>query len=121
MPERRALEVRILEKPTLLKRIGYALMVVALVFMMVITTSNVLYSALVAVYSYGLIIAGFVLVVINKILEGRLRKRLGHSTVYCLKCGWSGNGTDWYKYECCPECDSEEVIVLSQKSLRADN
>ncbi len=111
MPERRALDARILEKPTLLKRIGYALIVVALVFLMLITTSSVLYSSLVAVYSYGLIIGGFVLVLVNKILENRLRKRLHHSTVYCLKCGWSGSGTDWFRSESCPECDAEEVIL----------
>ncbi len=112
MPERRALDARILEKPTLLKRIGYALIVVALVFLMLITTSSVLYSPLVAVYSYGLIIGGFVLVLVNKILENRLRKRLHYSKVCCLKCGWSGSGSDWFKSEACPECDSEEVILV---------
>ncbi|RPJ56794.1 MAG: hypothetical protein EHM23_22550 [Acidobacteria bacterium] len=111
MPDRPATDVRILEKPTLPKQIGYALVVVALVLLMLITTSNALYSPLVAVYSYGLIVAGIVLVVVNKVLESRLRKRLGHSTVYCLKCGWSGPGSDWYRSECCPECDAEEVVM----------
>ncbi len=112
MPERPPANVQILEKPAILKRIGYALLVVALVFMLVITTSSVLYSPLVAVYSYGLIAAGFVLVVINKILESRFRTRVRGSMVYCLKCGWSGSGTDWYRSECCPECDAEDVILL---------
>lgn len=104
--------VRILDKPSTLKRIGYALIVVALVFLMLITTSGVLYSPLVAVYSYVLIVVGVVLVVINKVLESRFRKRLRDSVVYCLKCGWSGSGNDWSKSECCPECDGEEVILL---------
>jgi len=112
MPERRPANVQLLEKPALLKRIGYALIVVALVFLMIITTSSVLYSPLVAVYSYSLIGAGFVLVVVNKVLESRLRKRLRYSMVYCLKCGWAGSGSDWYRSECCPECDAEEVILL---------
>ncbi len=106
------MDVRILEKPTLPKRIGYALIVVALVLMLLITTSSALYSPLVAVYSYGLIVGGFALVMINKVLESRLRKRLRHSMVHCLRCGWSGSGIDWYKSECCPECDAEEVILL---------
>jgi hypothetical protein len=112
---------RILEKPTLLKRIGYALIVVALVFLMLITTSDVLYSPLVAVYSYGLIIGGFVLVLVNKIVESRLHRRLRHSTVYCLKCGWTGSGTRWYKSESCPECDAEQVILLESHPDSADS
>jgi len=112
MPERRTVNTQILEKPVLLKRIGYALIVVALVLLMLITTSGVLYSPLVAAYSYGLILGGLVLVLINKALERRLRKRLEHSVVYCVNCGWSGSGNDWYKSECCPECDAEEVILV---------
>ncbi|MFB3902489.1 MAG: hypothetical protein ACE15E_03490 [Acidobacteriota bacterium] len=112
MPERHAVNVQILEKPALPKRIGYALIVVALVLLMLLTTSNVLYSPLVAIYSYGLIVVGIVLVIINKVLESRLRKRLRYSTVYCLKCGWSGSGASWFRSECCPECDAEEVILL---------
>lgn len=112
MPERRAADVPILEKPALPKRIGYALIVVALVFMMLITTSSALYSPLVVVYSYALIVGGCGLVLLNKVLEARLRKRLRNSTVYCLRCGWSGSGADWYKSECCPECDAEEVVLL---------
>jgi len=112
MPGSRTVKTRFLEKPALLKRIGYALIVVALVLLMLITTSSVLYSPLVAAYSYGLILGGLVLVVINRVMERRLRKRLEHSVVYCVNCGWSGSGSDWYKSECCPECDAEEVILV---------
>jgi len=87
-------------------------MVVALVLLMLITTSAVLYSPLVAVYSYGLMVGGVILVLVNKILESRLRRRLADTKVYCLKCGWGGRGIDWFRSECCPECDAEEVIQL---------
>jgi len=107
-----ASQAQILEKPTLLKRIGYALIVVALVFLLLISTSATLYSPLVAAYSYLLILGGITLVVLNKIRERIQLSRLLEKKVYCAQCGWTGTGADWYRYECCPECDSEEVSLL---------
>jgi len=110
MAEAGDLNIDILEKPTGLKRAGFALIVVALVLLLLITTSSALYSPLVLLYSYGLIGVGAILIIANKVLEIRFRRQLRTARVYCLKCGWGGSGAEWYRYECCPECDAEEVI-----------
>jgi hypothetical protein len=95
-----------------LQRIGCSLVVVALVLLLILTTSSALYSPVAAVYSYILLGLGVALAIANKIVEVLFVARLRRSTVLCLNCGWSGPGEVWYRSECCPECDAENVVAV---------
>ncbi len=68
-------------------------------------------------YSYGLLGVGVVLVLLNKGFEIIQYAKLKNAPVYCLDCGWQGLGRDWFRYHCCPECDSERVIRTSLTTI----
>lgn len=106
-PQQRAF----IRKTWALKRAGYALIAVGLIFLTFMTMSPELSVASVIVYSYFLLGLGFVLVLVNKGLEIIQYLRLRKTKAYCLSCGWYGTGADWYRCECCPECDSERVTI----------
>ncbi len=88
---------------------GYALIAGALVFFMIVTYLPDLRSALVVTYSYGLLGLGLVSLVVHKGLAIVHYNRWKETPVRCLDCGWSGLGKDWYRYDCCPDCDSIRV------------
>jgi hypothetical protein len=104
---------RELKPPVFLKRLGCSLLVAALTLLMVLTatTATSRYTNVMAAYSYGLILMGAVLVVINMGLEWRHRQRVRNLSAHCVKCGWKGVGAQWLRSECCPECDNEDVTV----------
>jgi hypothetical protein len=101
-----------LEKPVMLQQIGCSLVVVALVLLLVITTSSALYSPVVLAYSYILLALGIALAIGNRIAQAVFAARLRRQRVICRTCGWSGNGEVWYRSECCPECDGEDVVMI---------
>jgi hypothetical protein len=110
--EHRATTGRTLEKAALPQQLGCALVVVALVLLTIVTTAPELFSMTVAVYSYVLLGVGCVLAAVNLVLNHLLLRRVGAQKVYCWSCGWSGLGAEWFKGECCPECDSERVTLV---------
>ncbi len=95
-----------IEKAAFLKRAGYAFIAVGLIFL---GTTPTVQAPWLGFYSYLLIAFGGIAVVLYKCTEALQYSRLKKRTAYCLECGWFGRGTDWYRYECCPECDSEKV------------
>lgn len=94
-----------------LKQTGYALIAVALILLMFLSTTPELGAPWVGFYSYLLLAVGGILVVFYKCIKIIQHSRLKKRTAYCLECGWFGRGDDWYRSECCPECDSEEVTL----------
>ncbi|MFQ5738253.1 MAG: hypothetical protein ACE5JX_04530 [Acidobacteriota bacterium] len=92
------------------KRLGYALIAAALIFLTALFGLPGLGSPSLAAYSYSLLGLGFALILANKALEIIQYSRFKNKVVRCLNCGWYGRGRDWYRHECCPECDSQRVI-----------
>ena len=100
-----------IEKISFVKRTGYALIASSLILLLFLASASHLRSPSAALYSYGLFAAGIVLVLLSKVLEIIQYHRLKKLSAYCSACGWYGGGSDWYRSECCPECDSEEVLL----------
>ncbi len=98
-----------IEKSAILKQAGYALIAVGLILLIFLGTTPSVQAPWLGFYSYLLIAFGGIAVVLYKCTEALQYSRLKKRTAYCLECGWFGRGTDWYRYECCPECDSERV------------
>ncbi len=98
-----------IEKAAFLKRAGYTLIAVGLIFLIFLGMAPSVRVPWLGFYSYLLIAFGGIAVVLYKCTEALQYSRLKKRTAYCLACGWFGRGTDWYRYECCPECDSERV------------
>jgi len=103
----------LLEKVWIFKRIGYSLVAVVLIFFLLLTYTPEYRSPALALYSYVLLGLGLGLIVLNKVLETIQMNRLKEAHVRCQNCGWNGLGGDWARYQCCPECDSEEVRETS--------
>ena len=101
-----------IEKATFLKRAGYALVAVALIFLIFLSAVSALYVPHLVFYSYLLLGVGGVLVLLFKSLEIIQHSRLRRRSVYCSECGWLGRGDDWFRYHCCPDCDSENVVFM---------
>ncbi len=100
-----------LTKPLFLKRVGYALVIVGLVFLTLVITSSGLIAPLVVIYSYVLLGLGILLVVANKLKEWTYHRKLRGLKARCPKCGWLGDAETCYKTQACPECDSEEIAL----------
>ncbi len=94
------------------KRLGYSLIAAALIFFMIVTYLPELRSALVVTYSYSLLGAGVLSLLLNKGLAIIHYRRWRETPVRCRDCGWSGLGQDWYRYRCCPDCDSIRVAPI---------
>ena len=94
-----------------LKRTGYALLAVGLIFLTFLTSVPELSVPKVAVYSYALLGAGLLLILIGKGFEIIQQFQLRRVGAHCLRCGWYGSGRDWSRYRCCPDCDSEDVAL----------
>jgi len=107
-------KIRFIEKFWLLRRTGYTLIAIALAFLMVLLYSPEIRAPYLSVYSYAVFGIGILLVLANKALEIIQYSRLKKATVQCLNCGWFGPGRDWYRSECCPECDSTRVVPVSR-------
>jgi len=95
----------------ILRQIGYALIAVGLIFLTLIGTTPQLFPSWLGFYSFFLVAAGGISVVLFKCIEiiqySQLRKR----SAYCGLCGWFGRGDTWYRSRGCPECDSVEVML----------
>ena len=100
-----------IQRISFLKRAGYALLAVGLIFLTFLTTVPELSVPKVAVYSYVLLGVGFLVVLISKGFEIIQQLQLRRVGALCLRCGWYGSGRDWSQYQCCPECDSEDVVL----------
>jgi len=100
-----------LTKPLFLKRVGYALIIVGLVFLTILITSSGLFAPLVVTYSYILIAVGIASVAGNKLQEWMHYRKLRGLSARCRACGWRGDAEICYRTQACPECDSEEVAL----------
>jgi hypothetical protein len=100
-----------LAKPLFLKRAGHALIIVGLVFLTLMITSDALAAPRVVIYSYLLLGLGIVLVVANKVKEWMYHRKLRGLMARCPKCGWRGDAETCYSTQACPECDSEEIAL----------
>ena len=98
-----------IEKAAFLKQAGYALIAMGLIFLTFLGMAPSVQAPRLGFYSYLLIALGGIAVVLYKCIQAVQYARLKKRTAYCLECGWFGLGTDWYRYECCPECDSERI------------
>ena len=94
-----------------LGQLGVGLVALALVFLILVTYVAAFRSAWLVAYSYVILVMGVAVLVLRKIFESIQRRRLELKTVRCFDCGWTGLGRDWRRYLCCPECDSEEVLL----------
>ena len=103
-----------IEKAWILKRIGFSLITVVLIFFILMMYVPQFRSPSLIAYSYFLLALGVLLALLNKAVEIIQYSRLKEASVRCLNCGWYGFGRDWYRAECCPECDSERVIRASR-------
>jgi hypothetical protein len=101
----------LLEKVSFLKRTGYALITISIIFLTFMAMTPELYTPSLVLYSYILLVAGFLLLIVNKAVSLLLQARLRRQRAYCISCGWHGMGGDLYGYEFCPECDSEQVMI----------
>jgi len=104
---------RVLASPISLKWLGCLLLIIALAVLLALTTASGFYPSQLVVFSYCLMGVGLTLFVVNKCLEWRFRRHVRDQRVLCRKCGWTGPGVFWLRSECCPECDSEDVIRLT--------
>ncbi|MEE8161074.1 MAG: hypothetical protein V3T61_05510 [Acidobacteriota bacterium] len=95
-----------------LKRAGYALVAVALVFLTFVSAIPELRVPHLVFYSYLLLGVGGVSVLLFKSLEIIQHSRLRRRAAYCSECGWLGRLDDWFRYHCCPDCDSENVVLM---------
>src|SRR5512136_88582 len=103
---------KLLAAPISLKWMGCLLVIIALAVLLTITTASGLYPPpLLLIVSYYLMAAGLALFLVNKCVEWRFRRRVRSQRVLCRKCGWRGSGALWLRSECCPECDSEDVVA----------
>jgi len=106
---------KVLASPIALKWMGCLLVIIALAVLlavtMAVTTASGFYPSLLVVVSYYLMAVGLALFLVNKCVEWRFRRQARSQRVLCRKCGWRGSGALWLRSECCPECDSEDVIV----------
>ena len=102
---------RLMEKVTFLEQAGYALVAVGLIFLIILTSAPQLRSPRVAIYSYGLLVGGILLVLLNKAFEITQYRHWQKLTAHCLGCGWEGTGKDFYRYEACPDCDADQVVL----------
>ena len=84
---------------------------VGLILLMFLGTTPELRVPWLGAGSYLLVAIGGISVVLYKCMEiiqySHLRKR----TALCQECGWFGQGDDWYRSGCCPECDSESIML----------
>lgn len=100
-----------MEKVTFFKQAGYALVAVGLILLMVLASAGQLYSPRVGLYSYGLLFGGLFLVLISKGVGIIQYHRWQKLTAQCLCCGWVGTGKALYRYQSCPDCDSDQVVL----------
>ena len=103
-----------IERAWILRRAGYVLVAIALVFLMLLLYIPEVKAPALVAYSYLTLGAGLVLVVLNKVQEIIQQRRIRDLTVRCLNCGWFGLGREWSRGHCCPECDSEKVILTGR-------
>ncbi len=94
------------------RRLGYA--AVGLGLATLIFLSSVPNLRLPDVHSYSLLLVGFgaILILFKRLSWLAQYMRLKDRTAYCMSCGWYGKGKDWFRFECCPECDLEAVQLL---------
>lgn len=91
------------------KRLGFALIALSLVFFMIVTYLPELRSGPIVVYSYSLLGAGLIALVLHQGFKIIHYRRWKETPVRCLDCGWSGLGAEWFRHHCCPDCDSIRV------------
>lgn len=101
-----------IDKAGFLKRAGYALITVALILLTFLNATPEFRVPTVAFYAYLLLGVGGIMILTFKSAEIIQQARLSKRRVYCLECGWFGHGEDWYRYRCCPECDSKDVVLM---------
>ncbi len=94
-----------------LSQLGAGLVALALVFLILATYIVAFRSPWLVAYSYAVLVLGIVALVLRQVFESIQCRRLELKSVRCFECGWTGLGRDWRRYRCCPECDSEEVLV----------
>ncbi len=95
-----------------LKRLGYALIAMALILLLLLSSFPGLHLPSVPTYCFILVLAGTVLIVIHRAMWTVQYLQLRDRTAYCLKCGWYGKGRDIFSIECCPDCEAENDIRL---------
>ena len=95
-----------------LKRLGYALIAMALIVLLLLSSFPGLHLPDVPAYCLLLMLAGAILVAIHRVMWTVHYLQLKDRTAYCLKCGWYGKGRDIFSIECCPECEAEHDIRL---------
>ena len=96
---------------TVFKSIGYALVALGLILWMLLTSTPQLALPQVLTAIWMLIGGGIILVIVNKSVEIIQQYRMSHRRALCLSCGWFGSGREWFRYECCPDCDSREIAL----------
>ena len=101
-----------MKKIIFMRRLGYALIAISLVFLTLLNSTSEFRFPVITFYAYIILIVGFALFFLSKIFEFIQRSRLKKNQFYCLGCGWCGSGGEWFRYRCCPECDSEDVDQL---------
>ena len=104
---------KVLASPISLKWLGCLLLIVALAVLVALTTVSGFYPSQLVIFSYCLMAVGLALYIVNKLVEWRFRRRVRSQKVLCRNCGWTGSGALWLRSECCPECDSEEVVTAA--------
>lgn len=100
-----------IEKAAFLRQAGYALIAVGLIVITFLGMTPELHVPWVGFYSYLLVAAGGISVVLYKCMEIIQYSLLKKRTAYCTECGWFGSGDVWYRFQGCPECDSENIAL----------
>ena len=95
-----------------LRRAGYAAVAVGLVVLMLLPTCRFLDTVEIRRSSFLFIAIGVVLVVANRALWYYRFLSLKDRPAYCVGCGWQGKGEEWFRFECCPECEEDKVRLL---------
>lgn len=98
-------------KTTILKRLGYTLVGVALIVATIISSAPELYVPRLGSYSFLILLAGVGLVAANKVLDLIQKWRLEKRFACCMSCGWVGKGSECFRHQCCPECDSPRIFI----------
>ncbi len=94
-----------------LKKLGFALIAAALMFFLLFSYFPQTRAPYLIVYSYAVLGLGVASLIANKIVQSIQYSRLSNVPVRCRRCGWAGMGRDWRRSQCCPECDSEQVVI----------
>ncbi len=99
-------------KNSIFKRIGYALIALALAILFFLASVPNLNLPNLRAYCLLMVAMGGVLIVVHQVFWVYRSSQLRDRRVFCMRCGWQGLGSEVLSLDCCPECEEDDIRMF---------